>query len=341
MQDATWGALSSFPGATEGRLKRNRSILLAWTKTRGEQNSPIPVIALCAIRREHQKEASEPRMTDSQVTHCGAVELAGTEELAVELATLAGREITAAFGTIFTVRYKTGPQDAVSLRDPVSEIDRKVEVMIRERLAASYPDHGVIGEELAERRGSNSDFVWAIDPIDGTTNFVNGFPLFAASIGLLYRGRPVVGAVWCSVSHALRAGVYHGSLGAKLRFEGTDVTPKVRAGVLRRLAGVPVVADADEAGWETRKTGSAALECALVASGLLEVARFESPNIWDVAAGIALIAAGGGSVQAYDGSGWAPLTGFAVTGGDQELHLRRRRLPIVVGTKDAVRRMCD
>jgi myo-inositol-1(or 4)-monophosphatase len=105
-------------------------------------------------------------------------------------------------------------------------------------------------------------FVWAVDPTNGTTNFVNGFPMFAASIGVLHRGVPVAGAVWCSVSHALRAGVYHASISRKLRFESNDVTPKVNADVLRRLAGVPVAAHADEAGWETRKTGSAVLECA-------------------------------------------------------------------------------
>src|ERR1700734_301840 len=125
-------------------------------------------------------------MMSSQVpADAEAVDLAGIEALAVELAALAGREVTAAFGTIFTVRYKTGPKDAVSLRDPVSEIDRNVEIMIRERLAARFPDHGIIGEELAERAGRDSDFVWAVDPIDGTTNFVNGFPLFAASIAVL------------------------------------------------------------------------------------------------------------------------------------------------------------
>jgi myo-inositol-1(or 4)-monophosphatase len=108
------------------------------------------------------------------------------------------------------------------------------------------------------------------------------------------------------VSHALRAGVYHTSIGRKLRFESNDVTPKVNADVLRRLAGVPVAAHA-EASWETRKTGSAALERALVAAGLLEVARFSAPNIWDVAAGIALVQAGGGGVREHDGMRSRPL----------------------------------
>jgi myo-inositol-1(or 4)-monophosphatase len=266
--------------------------------------------------------------------------LVDIEAQAVELASLAGREIMAAFGTIFTVRYKTGAADAVSLRDPVSEIDRNVEILIRDRLTKRFPDHGIIGEELAERPGRNSDFVWAVDPIDGTTNFVNGFPLFAASVGVLHRGRPVVGAVWCSVSHALRAGVYHASAGGRLHFDGADVTPKLNAAVLRRLAGVPVVADADEAGWETRKTGSAALECALVAAGLLEVARFAAPNIWDVAGGVALVQAGGGLVREYDGTRWSELQLFTPLQRDGEQpDLRFWRRGLLIGTPDSVARM--
>lgn len=281
-------------------------------------------------------------MRSQLLAQAAAADLAGIEALAVELATLAGREITAAFGTIFTVRYKTGPSDAASLRDPVSEIDRKVEIMIRERLAARFPDHGIIGEELAERPGRNSDVVWAVDPIDGTTNFVNGFPLFAASIGVLQRGRPVAGAVWCSVSHALRAGVYHARESGRLRFDGEDVTPKINAAVLRRLAGVPVVANTDEAGWETRKTGSAALECALVAAGLLEVARFAAPNIWDVAGGLALVRAGGGEAREYDGERWSPMERFTPLARDGEKpDLRFWRRAMVVGTPAAVARMCD
>ena len=282
-------------------------------------------------------------MTNSRaLANAEAIDLAAIEALAVELATLAGREITAAFGTIFTVRYKAGPQDAVSLRDPVSEIDRNVEIHIRERLAARFPDHGIIGEELAERPGRNSDVVWAVDPIDGTTNFVNGFPLFAASIGVLQRGRPIAGAVWCSVSHALRAGVYHARAGSGLRFEDEDVTPKINAAVLRRLAGVPVVANADEAGWETRKTGSAALECALVAAGLLEVARFAAPNIWDVAGGVALVRAGGSVAREHDGARWSPMDAFTpLARGEEKPDLRFWRRAMVIGTPTAVARMCD
>jgi myo-inositol-1(or 4)-monophosphatase len=263
------------------------------------------------------------------------------EEAAAEFAALAGAEITSALGSIFKVRYKTGAADLKSLRDPVSEIDSHVEVMIRKHLAQCFPEHGIVGEELAEHEGIDPDYVWAIDPIDGTTNFVNGFPLFAASIGVLHRGLPIVGAVWCSISHALRPGVYHARIDGKLRFDGSDVTPKINAGVMRRLAGVPVIANADEAGWETRKTGSAALECALVAAGLLEVASFASPNIWDVAAGVTLVKAGGGVVYEHKKEGWRRLEKFPARASTLRIEdLQRWRSPLIVGSERAVSQMC-
>src|SRR5262249_46008126 len=169
-------------------------------------------------------------------------ELQEIEHMAVELSALAGAANLTAFGRIFPLRYTTGVAGVSRLRDPVSEIDRRVEPLTRARLAERFPAHDIIGEEMEERPGRDRDYVWAVDPIDGTTNFINGFPMFAASIGVLRRGLPVAGAVWCSVSHALRAGVYHASFGGKLRFHGDDVTPKVNAAVLRRLAGVPIAA---------------------------------------------------------------------------------------------------
>jgi len=274
-----------------------------------------------------------------------AADLVKIEQLAVELADVAGSEITRALGSILAVRYKTtataeADAEEMKWRDPVSEVDQRVEAIIRKRLSEHFPDHDIIGEEMTERPARDHDFVWAVDPIDGTTNFVNGFPMFAASIGVLYRGRPVVGALWCSTSHALRPGVYHATIGGKLRFEGADVTPKLNAAVRRHLAGVPMLTPADGS-WETRKTGSAAIECAMVAAGLMKVARFASPNIWDVAGGLALVAAGGMVARENDGRRWAPMRSFEPgpsEGGQPDL--RHWRRAIVVGTADAVERMC-
>jgi myo-inositol-1(or 4)-monophosphatase len=257
--------------------------------------------------------------------------LAEIERVAVELATLAGAEITAALGGLLAVKYK-GPAEREQMwRDPVSEVDSRVEELIRQRLAERFPEHDIIGEEFSERPALGSDFVWAVDPIDGTTNFVNGFPLCAATIGVLFRGRPVVGAVWCSTSHALRPGVYHAAENGALWFDNDKVTPRANPAVRRRLAGVPQAVAGVKLGWETRKTGSAAIECAFVAAGLLEAARFETPNLWDVAGGAALVIAGGGSIFAQGGGEWTPLDRFTVDGEDDAQDLRLWNRPLILG----------
>src|SRR5687768_14526607 len=117
-------------------------------------------------------------------------DLGEIEETAVELARLAGAEIVTALGRTLAVRYKGDTEDEPTFKDPVSEIDHRVEVLIRARLAERFAGHDILGEESEERPGRDHDFVWAVDPVDGTTNFVNGFPLFAACVGVLYRGRP-------------------------------------------------------------------------------------------------------------------------------------------------------
>jgi myo-inositol-1(or 4)-monophosphatase len=262
------------------------------------------------------------------------------ESLAVELANIAGAEIESALGGIFTVRYKTGAAESALWRDPVSEVDHKVEKIIRERIAEQFPDHGIIGEEMKAQPSRDSAFIWAVDPIDGTTNFINGFPMFAASIGVLHNRRPVVGAVWCATSHALRAGVYHAREGGSLRFEGSDVTPKANPAVRSGLAGVPLI-KAEDMPWETRKTGSAAIECAMVAAGLLRVARFSNPNIWDVAGGLALVKAARGVVRQKAGETWQPMDQFEPgKGPDDKTGIRYWRRSIVIGTPDAVEKMC-
>jgi myo-inositol-1(or 4)-monophosphatase len=261
--------------------------------------------------------------------------LARIEQAAVELANLAGAEIKTALGGMLAVRYKTFSESDEIWRDPVSETDSRIEELIRARLAKSFPEHDIIGEEFDERPGRDHDFVWAVDPIDGTANFVNGFPLFAATIGVLHRGRPVVGATWCAASHALRAGVYHASLPGGLRFNGEAVTPRQNPLIRRRLAGVPNV-EIGKSGWEMRTTGSAAIECAFVAAGMLEAARFERPNLWDIAGGVALVQAAGGRAMIAGGEGWNALDAFeAPAVDDGEPDLRRWSRSLIVGRAEA------
>jgi myo-inositol-1(or 4)-monophosphatase len=231
------------------------------------------------------------------------------EAIAVELARLAAAEIQTALRRELVIRYKEAESrtGAARYRDPASEADERIEQLIRDRLADRFPEHGVVGEEMATLTGDPDAPVWVIDPIDGTANFVNGLPLFAASIGVMHRGLPVVGAVWCATSHALRPGVYHARAGGPLCFDELPLEQRRHADLRRRLAADPSPAASSEQDWEMRKTGSASLECAFVAAGLFEVARFAHPHLWDVAAGLVLVAAGGGTAREHADRTWRPL----------------------------------
>lgn len=264
-------------------------------------------------------------MTDLADEH-----LRDIEATAVDLARIAGAEAAAMFGQALSVAYKGDADNQAAGRDPVSEVDRNVEVMIRARLADRFPDHVVIGEEMPES-GAGHAVTWAIDPIDGTANFVNGFPLFAASIGVLHEGEPVVGAVWCATTHALRPGVYHARRGGPLRFDEDAVIPRAGLDLKRRLAGEPQPLPRGDLPWDVRKTGSAAVECAFVAAGLLRVARFETPNLWDVAGGVTLVQAAGGEIRTAGPDGrWESFERF-------EGPLGRWKRAMVLGDPEAVR----
>ena len=186
--------------------------------------------------------------------------------------------------------------------------------------------------------GAERDFVWVVDPVDGTTNFVNGFPLFAASIGVLYRGYPAVGAIWCSTGHALRSGVYHAHWGGALRFDGEIVERSSLDQVERRLIGDPGGSPRRMEWWDNRVTGSAAIECAFVAAELLVGARFRPLSIWDVAAGVVLMAAAGQEIWVERDEGWAPFARFeapAKTVSGQRPTLRDWRCALIAGTPRA------
>jgi myo-inositol-1(or 4)-monophosphatase len=281
--------------------------------------------------------ASEPAAHDPLPDVATLEEL---EAIATELAHFAGDEIQRARQGTIRVEYKTEGRGNRAPTDPVSQVDRKVEELLRERLAERFPDHGIVGEEEDKHPSPDDEYVWAIDPVDGTTNFVNGFPLFASSIGVLHRGRPIVGAIWCSTSHELRPGVYHARHGGSLRFDGADVDVASSAsGVSRRLAAAPGGSAGRQSGWDNRITGCAAIECAFVAVGIFNSASFWGPGLWDVAAGVTLLAAAGREIRTRDGSGWVPFERFEAPERVKDDHtpsLRDWRRPLLIGEHEAV-----
>ena len=138
-------------------------------------------------------------------------------------------------------------------------------------------------------------------------------------------------------SHALRAGVYHARAGGTLRFDEAEIADPGNPLVRRWLAGEPEATSPQGVPWDVRKTGSAAIECAFVAAGLLRVARFERPNVWDVAGGLALVRAAGGTVLTRAARGWEAFDRFEAVAHSPEAlaDLRHWRAPLIIGQADA------
>ena len=104
-----------------------------------------------------------------------------------ELADMSGEYIAKSFGKRHSVDFK---EDS----SPVTEVDKNVECMLREAISKKFPDHGIIGEEYGNS-GEGAEYVWVLDPIDGTKSFISAVPLFGTLIALMKNGEPVLGAI--------------------------------------------------------------------------------------------------------------------------------------------------
>ena len=289
---------------------------------------------------EATDEAADGAEPSRQLRLVGTALLEELEATARDLAQAAGDEITAALGRSVAVDYKTeGKSEEAAPTDPVSDVDRAVEQMIRERLAERFPDHAILGEEQEDAPLLDAEYLWAIDPVDGTTNFVNRYPLFAASVGVLHEGVPVAGAIWCSASHGLGPGVYHAHHGGPLNFDGEPVSAVENTGVRRSLSAAPGGAPGRSASWDNRVTGSAAIECAYVAAGIFTTAQFWGVRAWDLAAGLVLVEAAGRDSLIREGNTWKPFERFtppARVREDRTPTLRDWSRPVLVGTTEGI-----
>ena len=195
--------------------------------------------------------------------------------------------------------------------DFVSDVDRQAEREIVSILQRAYPDHAVLGEEDGFQGAARSDYVWVIDPLDGTTNFLHGFPQFAVSIALFYRGRVERGVVYDPVRQELFTAVR--GAGATLNNRRLRVTKQ--KGMIGALLGTGIpfkdqsYLDAylgmlksllkDAAG--IRRAGSAALDLAYVAAGRFDGFWEIGLMKWDMAAGVLLVQEAGGIVTDLEG----------------------------------------
>jgi fructose-1,6-bisphosphatase/inositol monophosphatase family enzyme len=185
-------------------------------------------------------------------------------------------------------------------RSWVTDADIAIETMLRERIGRTYPQHGIIGEE----QGSGAveqEFVWAIDPIDGTNAFVSGLPLWCVSIGLLRFGKPYLGVIYLP----LLDDCYWAEAGG----------PAYRNNEILNVAAATTIDGGD---WmavssyahrqfeisfpgKTRSLGSVAADFCYVARGSALGALIGRANLWDIAAGVVILQAAGGSIDTLSG----------------------------------------
>lgn len=194
--------------------------------------------------------------------------------------------------------------------DFVTEIDMAAERDIIETIHKHYPDHAVLGEETGSR--GDSEFVWIIDPLDGTTNFMHGFPQFAVSIGIQRRGRMEHGVIY----DPLRQELFTTSRGEGAQLDGKRIRVSGHTSLERALIGtgfpyrsnlhwldayMGMLKAVTQQTAGIRRPGSAALDLAYVAAGRLDGFWELGLSPWDTAAGTLLITEAGGLVGTING----------------------------------------
>ena len=201
----------------------------------------------------------------------------------------------------------------------MTEVDHAVEDLIRAAVLARFPEHGILGEERADTGPADAEWIWVIDPLDGTSNFINGLPTFSCSVGVLWRGAPVVGAIFVATSRHLSSGVYHARAGGGAFFDDRPVRfPPTPLQARARLTAMPggttgVTGVRGRRFGVVRTLGSVAAELAYTAEGVLQMAFLSDAKVWDVAAGVAICQAAGAAVcvRAPRGGRWRTFTAFA------------------------------
>jgi histidinol phosphatase-like enzyme (inositol monophosphatase family) len=212
--------------------------------------------------------------------------------------------------------------------DPVTLADKGAEAEIRRLIAARYPEHGVIGEEMGEDR-PDAEFVWVLDPVDGTRAFVAGLPVWTTLIALRFEGRPVLGSIGQPFIGEVVAGHAGGS---RLLTAAGERPLKVRTG---QPLSDAIIATTDPeacfhrdemAAWRALRAASrlARLGCdayayAMVAAGTLDLVVESGLKSWDVEAAVPVIEGAGGLVTDWLGAPIGRHGGQMAIAGDRAL----------------------
>ena len=198
------------------------------------------------------------------------------------------------------------------INDYVTEVDHASEAIIIETLLTAYPGHGILAEESGSQHGAkDSEFVWIIDPLDGTTNFIHGFPVYCVSIALAVRGKIEQAVIFDPSRNDLFTSTK--GRGAYLNERRIRVSKRTQLKECLVSTGFPfrpgdnfknylsMMGDVMQRTAGLRRPGAAALDLAYVAAGYTDGFFETGLNIWDVAAGSLLVTEAGGLVGNFTG----------------------------------------
>src|SRR5437763_5161377 len=216
-----------------------------------------------------------------------------------ELAREAGSLLMSSFGKV-AIEYKGDV-------DLVTQADRSSEELIFARIRKQWPAHDVMGEE-GSRHETGSDFRWYIDPLDGTTNFAHGYPVFCVSIALEYKGERIAGVVYDPTRDEMFAAVKNG--GSYLNGRAIHVSSVATLKESLVATGFPshkrhknpnihFYHQITLQSHGVRRAGSAALDLCYLACGRYDAYWEFNLNSWDTAAGVLLVQEAGGTVSDF------------------------------------------
>lgn len=240
-----------------------------------------------------------------------------------ELATLSGDIILPLFRTDIAADNKAEPGDF----DPVTEADRAAERIMRERIRAVFPSHGIEGEEYGDEQ-SDADYVWVLDPIDGTRAFISGLPLWGTLIGLKHKGKPVFGLMHQPFIGERFWGSTEGSF-----YRRGDVTRPLRTRACPALdeATLSTTSPAQfkgpklerylrvEQGSRLTRYGYDCYAYSMLAAGQIDLVVESGLKPCDIVALAPIIEGAGGAITSWNG-GSITDGGDVIAAGDKQLH---------------------
>lgn len=241
-------------------------------------------------------------------------------QTAISSAKKSGKILLNYFGKKTDIEFK---QD----NSPVTVADKESEENIIDTISKVFPDHSFLGEETGKTT-KNSDYLWVIDPLDGTSNYSNKIPYFCISIALLYKEKPIVGVIYDPIHDDLfTASKDNGTyLNNEKIFISDDKFRKTSYVSLVYSRSKELKVDINKAfemldppEFRIRNMGAAALELAYVAVNKLDGIIINGNNSWDVCAGILLIQEAGGVVTDFKNERWS-LQAKNVVASSPEMH---------------------